>query len=286
MSFRLGCAIWAYKNWVGDLFPAGSRASDFLKLYSRRFTAVEGNTTFYSIPNSETIQRWVAETPADFRFCLKLPRQITHAGLLTPTIGDTIAFLNTVEGLGTRLGPFFAQLPPSYSPAQFNDLTAFLTAFPTQKFSLALEVRHLDWFQEPYARQLNALLSELNIARVALDTRPIYNCPDDPQLYSERRKPQLPLQPIVTTKFSLVRYISHPNWQFNQSYLQEWTTTVQQWLEQGIQTYFFVHCPVEQHSPANARQFQHLLEQQSVPVPPLPWNMIETTDQPEQLSLF
>lgn len=285
MSFRLGCAIWAYKDWVGDLFPAGSRASDFLSLYSGRFTAVEGNTTFYSIPNADTIQRWVAETPADFRFCLKLPRQITHAGLLTPTIGDTIAFLNTVQSLGTRLGPFFAQLPPSYSPAQLNDLTAFLSAFPTQQFSLALEVRHSDWFQEPYARQLNALLSELNIARVVLDTRPIYDCPDDPQLYSERRKPQLPLQPVVTTKFSLVRYISHPDWQFNQSYLQEWTATVQQWLEQGTQTYFFVHCPVEQRSPANARQFQQLLEQQGVPVPPLPWNMIEI-DQPEQLSLF
>jgi uncharacterized protein YecE (DUF72 family) len=63
MSFAIGCAIWAYKGWVGDLFPAGSHAADFLKLYGQRFLTVEGNTTFYSIPDPATIQRWVDETP-------------------------------------------------------------------------------------------------------------------------------------------------------------------------------------------------------------------------------
>jgi hypothetical protein len=46
-SFHLGCVVWAYKGWIGDLFPAGSAAKDFLRLYSRRLTTVEGNTTFY-----------------------------------------------------------------------------------------------------------------------------------------------------------------------------------------------------------------------------------------------
>jgi uncharacterized protein YecE (DUF72 family) len=45
--FYIGCAIWGYKDWVGDLFPPGSKSADFLALYSRRLTTVEGNTTFY-----------------------------------------------------------------------------------------------------------------------------------------------------------------------------------------------------------------------------------------------
>lgn len=284
MSFRLGCAIWAYRDWIGHLFPPGSRASDFLHLYSRRFTTVEGNTTFYSVPDRETVQRWAAETPTDFQFCLKLPHDITHAGLLTPAIADTIAFLEQMQPLGHRLGPFFAQLPPSYSPAQLADLTHFLRAFPHDKFSLALEVRHPDWFEPPHAAELNDRLQTFNIARVLLDTRPIYECPDDPQLYSERRKPQVPLQPVLTANFSLIRYISHPDLAMNRTYLQQWVQRVNQWLAQGTQIYFFVHCPVEQHSPSIARHFQQLLEQQHVPIPVLPWNAIE--EPPTQLSLF
>jgi uncharacterized protein YecE (DUF72 family) len=48
IGFHLGCAVWGYKDWVGDLFPPGSKSGDFLSLYSRRLTTVEGNTTFYA----------------------------------------------------------------------------------------------------------------------------------------------------------------------------------------------------------------------------------------------
>jgi uncharacterized protein YecE (DUF72 family) len=46
-NFYIGCAVWAYKDWLGELFPLGSKSADFLALYSRRLTTVEGNTTFY-----------------------------------------------------------------------------------------------------------------------------------------------------------------------------------------------------------------------------------------------
>ncbi len=61
MNFFIGCAVWAYKGWVGELYPQGTRTADFLHLYSRRFTTVEGNTTFYAVPNQETVTRWGAE---------------------------------------------------------------------------------------------------------------------------------------------------------------------------------------------------------------------------------
>ncbi|WAL60884.1 DUF72 domain-containing protein [Thermocoleostomius sinensis] len=284
MDFRLGCAIWSYKDWIGEFFPVGSRAIDFLQLYSRRLTAVEANTTFYSIPEADTVQRWVTETPDGFHFCPKLPRTITHAGLLTPTLSETLAFLERMQALHPRLGPFFAQLPPTYGPSYIDDLTTFLAAFPRHDRALALEVRHPDWFQEPHATELNTRLQQLDVGRVLLDTRPIYDSPDDPQQYSQRRKPQVPLQPIVTARFSLIRYISHPDLNQNQPYLHQWVTQVQQWLQAGIQLYFFVHCPNEQQSPTIARHFQRLLEQHDVPVPSLPWDAIE--EPPTQLSLF
>ncbi|XHX79398.1 MAG: DUF72 domain-containing protein [Stenomitos frigidus ULC029] len=283
MTFHLGCAMWAYKGWLGELFPLESRAADFLHLYSRRFTTVEGNTTFYSIPDAKTVKRWATETPDGFEFCLKLPKSLTHNGLLQPALPGTLTFLTKMQGLGDRLGPLFAQLPPSYSPAMFADLEAFLTALPRHEADFALEVRHLDWFKAPHAENLTALLERLGVGRVLLDTRPLYDAPDDPQLHSDRKKPKLPLQPSVTAPFSLIRFISHPDLALNQPFLDEWVALVEQWLRQGTRLYFFVHCPVEARSPANARYFQQLLERQSKQVPPLPWNTIHA---PTQLSLF
>ena len=159
-----------------------------------------------------------------------------------------------------------------------------MTACSQSGLSLALEVRHLDWFEEQYGDRLNSLLTKLNIARVLLDTRPIYNCPDDPQIGSQRRKPQVPLQAIVTGDTGFVRFISHPQGRYNQSYLEQWVDYLDCWLRQGKTVYFFVHCPQEARSPDTAKYFQSLLEQQNRDIPTLPWNKIEPY--PTQLSLF
>ncbi|MBD2499165.1 DUF72 domain-containing protein [Anabaena azotica] len=284
MNFLIGCAVWAYKGWVGEFYPQGSRASEFLHLYSRRFTTVEGNTTFYAIPNLETVSRWAKETPPGFEFCLKLPRDITHQGLLKPYIPAALTFLEGMRPLGKRLGPIFAQLPPSYAPTLIDDLTSFLAAWPRTTAPLALEVRHPDWYQEPYKSNLTQLLETLGVGRVLLDSRPIYSGEDDPQLESERRKPKLPVQFSLTTSFSLIRFISHPNLAVNQPFMEEWVQQIQQWLQVGTRIYFFVHCPTEERSPDNARYFQQLLEQNGVPVPPLPWNQLQHP--PQQLNLW
>ncbi|OKH21939.1 DUF72 domain-containing protein [Chroogloeocystis siderophila] len=281
---RIGCAVWSYKGWVGDFYPAGSRASEFLRLYSRRLTTVEGNTTFYATPDQETVARWAADTPSGFEFCLKLPRELTHQGLLKPSISGALSFLEQMRGLGSRLGPIFAQLPPRYGPECLEDLTAFLSAWSQENAELALEVRHPGWFTEPYASQLTSLLEELGIGRVLLDSRPIYDTPEDVEILSERRKPKLPLPLSVTAPFSLIRFISHPQQKLNQSFLQEWVSVVDAWLRQGKRVYFFVHCPQEARSPGNVRYFQQMLEQHGVAVPPLPWDSVG--ESPTQLNLF
>ncbi|MDY7024491.1 MAG: DUF72 domain-containing protein [Cyanobacteriota bacterium] len=282
--FFLGCAVWAYKDWVGDFYPAGSRSTDFLKLYSQRLTTVEGNTTFYAIPSLEMVNRWVEQTPSEFQFCLKLPRDITHRGQLQSAISDALSFWERMSPLGSRLGPIFAQLPPRYAPTELEDLTAFLEAWPHQQTPLALEVRHPDWFIDPYSNTLTTLLKDLGVGQVLLDSRPVYSQDLDPQLGSTRRKPNLPVQFTTTTSFSLVRFISHPQLDVNIPFLQEWVTQIKQWLTEGIRVYFFVHCPQEQRSPTHARQFQTMLEQSGVDVPPLPWNQLD--DSPIQLSLW
>ena len=153
MHFRLGCAVWGYKDWVGDLFPPGSRNNEFLALYSRRLTTVEGNTTFYATPNPEVVQRWAAETPETFRFCFKLPREVSHDGALAEKVALTQEFVERMAPLGERLGPFFLQLPPGYRADKLGDLERWLAAWPAE-YQLAVEVRHADWYAEPHESAL------------------------------------------------------------------------------------------------------------------------------------
>lgn len=283
-NFFLGCAVWAYKGWAGDFYPPRSRQADFLRLYSQRLTTVEVNATFYAVPNKETVKRWAAETPSGFVFCPKLPRDLTHRGLLQPSISGAFQFLELMQELGDRLGPIFMQLPPQYGPALLDDFKTFLRAWPSDTVPLAVEVRHPDWFRESYPQVLNSLLESLSIGRVLLDSRPVYSSPDDPQVAIEQRKPKLPLQPIVTAPFSLVRFVSHPHQEYNQHFLNDWVQQADQWLRQGVRMYFFVHCPVEARSPHTAHTFQQMLERNGTPVPPLPWDALRTP--PTQLSLF
>jgi uncharacterized protein YecE (DUF72 family) len=91
----------------------------------------------------------------------------------------------------------------------------------------------------------------------------------------------------LTSTFSLIRYISHPDRAFNQTYLEAWADRVATWVAQGIDVYFFVHCPQEARSPHNAYYFQQLLEAKGVPIPHPSWQFSQSGSLPAtQLNLF
>jgi uncharacterized protein YecE (DUF72 family) len=273
MRFYLGCAVWAYKGWLGDLFPPGTKSTDFLRLYSRQLTTVEGNTTFYAVPDAATVARWQSETPEGFTFCPKLHRDISHEGPLALRLAQAQAFAERMRGLGSRLGPCFLQLPPGYSAAQLDDLEQFLTAWPAD-VALAVEVRHSSYYRAPGEQQLMALLERYSVGRVLMDVRPLELGPlpgAEEDLHAARdRKPLVPLHPLRSAELSLVRYIGHPDLELNAPLLDEWAARVAAWLAAGTRVYVFMHCPREEQSPALCRMF-HARLSRLADIPPLPW---------------
>ena len=284
--FFIGCPMWAYKEWVGSFFPAHTPASDFLRVYSRQLNAVEGNTVFYALPSSETIARWCQETPPTFRICPKVSRSISHDARLESSKDEALLFIERMRELGTRLGPMFLQLPPSFAPTHLPQLEAFLNYWPSDA-RLAVEVRHADFYIEDRAQELNTLLSQYNVARVMMDTRPIRTGSTKEQqvLQARERKPNLPLQIAVTTDFTFVRYIGHPRMEVNKQFLDSWAQQMAEWLRQGITLYVFCHCPFEKHSPEICAALY-----QSVgtffTLPPLRWHEEGNDTEPEQARLF
>jgi uncharacterized protein YecE (DUF72 family) len=285
-QFSIGCAIWGYKDWVGSLFPPGSKSADFLALYSRRLTTVEGNTTFYAVPGLEVVARWAAETPEEFRFCFKIPREISHSGHLARKVGETLAFVERMAPLGPRLGPFFLQVPPSYDPSQIDDLDQWLAAWPPG-YRVAVEVRHDDWYVASGEGDLMRLLQQHGAGRVLMDVRPLSAGPlpgaEENLQRARDNKPDVPLHPLRSSDVALVRYIGHPDPDLNTPLLEEWAVRVANWLAEDTQVFFFCHCPVEQRSPALCRAFHERLARLAE-VPPLPWNSFDRGM--EQRTLF
>lgn len=283
MQLYLGCPIWSFKGWVGNFYPKGTKPADFLREYARRLTAIEGNTTFYAVPAPEKLGQWAAQTPETFRFCPKLPRTVSHSGKLAEHIDEALQFVEVMSQLGTRLGPMFLQLPPRYSPELFEDLRVFIEAWPS-RVHLGVEVRHLDWFEAPYHETLNNLLSDHNMARVVIDTRPIRSLEGDKilegsvyqtLLEARQRKPDVPIRMEHTADFSFLRFIGHPQMQVNQPLLDEWAGTLVSELRRGSDVYVFCHSPDNVIEPQLCREF-HMRIAGKVNIEPLPWDEIQT----------
>jgi len=136
---HVGTSGWSYPSWKPDFYPAGTKAGDFLRVYAERLPTVELNATFYRLPSEEQLRSWAERTPEDFRFAVKMSRQITHFGRV-----DGIAtFCERVRALGHRLGPILVQLPPS-RPRDDGLLRLFLDSLdPALRY--AFEFRHESW---------------------------------------------------------------------------------------------------------------------------------------------
>jgi len=279
MNLYLGCPIWSFKGWVGNFYPEGTRPADYLREYAKRVTTIEGNTTFYAVPAQKTLEQWVAETPETFRFCPKVPKAISHQGKLTDNIDSARGFVDVMRRLGSRLGPMFLQLPPRFSPRLFSDLQAFLSAWAGD-VRLAVEVRHLDWFDPPHDEALDRLLEEHSMARVTIDTRPIRSLHGDAilagsayesLLEARERKPDVPVVPKRTSDFVFVRYIGHPDMEINRPFLEEWGGYFSAQMKSGADVYAFCHSPDNLVAPYLCREL-HRRVMKEVRIPPLPWD--------------
>ncbi len=160
--FRIGTAGWSIPGHQAGVFPG---VGTHLERYAQRFSATEINSSFHRPHKPQTYARWAASVPADFRFAVKLPREITHTRKLVDTGQLLDRFLAEIGHLGTTLGPVLIQLPPSLAFTQDAALV-FLETFRARFGGEAVcEPRHPSWFTE----QADAVLTAARIVRVAAD---------------------------------------------------------------------------------------------------------------------
>lgn len=159
---RAGTAGWSIPSAARDAFSAEGTG---LVRYASRFNAVEINSTFYKSHKTATFAKWREAVPADFRFSLKLPKEITHTRRLLDCGAQLEAFIDDIKPLGDRMGPLLVQLPLSLD-FEAASISRFFNALRDAfQGSVACEPRHASWF----CSEADELLSDWKSARVAAD---------------------------------------------------------------------------------------------------------------------
>ncbi len=146
MNVYVGTSGYSYPEWKGTFYPAKMSPKAMLGYYATHFRTVEINNTFYRPPTEPVLATWAAQVPANFRFSLKAPQEITHVKRLAGA-GELVSSLFATAGtLNERLGPVLFQLPPNFRP-NVPLLRSFLASLPAGG-RVAFEFRHQDWFRD------------------------------------------------------------------------------------------------------------------------------------------
>lgn len=261
MPLYLGLSQWSHPAWPGYLLGKGLKAAEHLSDYAQVFNTVEGNTSFYGMPDNASLQRWAGQTPAFFRFTFKFPSTISHRGALADNIDPALAFIDRLAPLHSKLGLLMLQLPRATGPEQLDGLDQLLASLPTT-FSYGVEVRHPAFFAKGEAeRRLNQLLIRHGANRIMMDSRPVFSCPpDSPALQeAQAKKPRVPVHIISTGASPVVRFIGHPEPARNSSFWKPWLPHINHWLKQDKSVYLFVHTADNRQAPDLAAQLAYSL---------------------------
>jgi uncharacterized protein YecE (DUF72 family) len=231
---HVGCAKWGRKDWVGKIYPKGTKDADFLKHYAQHFSCIELNATFYRLPSIAQTNGWKNKVGKNFKFCPKFTDVITHLKRLKDVDKLTDQFLEGISGFGENLGPVFLMPHPGMGPKSIDTLETFIKSVPTD-IRLFVELRHPQWFEDRQAfKTVFDMLEKNNIGSVITDASGRRDC----------------VHMRLTTPEAFIRFVGNGLHPSDYTRVDDWVQRIKVWMAQGIHAvYFFMHQHEEIHSP-------------------------------------
>jgi len=224
-EFHVGLGSRGKKEWLGSLYPIGTKEKDYLHYYGQSFNSIEVGSTFYKVPSEGDIVRWENQVPKDFLFCPKFPQKITHISRLRGGVMDTDQFLAGLEGFSEKLGPIFLMPNPTMGIGELPTIMRFIENIPS-KFKLFLELRHPSFFENGLPDQLIFFMREKKRGMVITD--------------SAGRRDAVHMQLTVPEVY--VRFNGYQLHESDYSRIDQWVKRIKGWMDQGLEKcYFFIH---------------------------------------------
>jgi uncharacterized protein YecE (DUF72 family) len=230
----IGCAKWGRKEWIGKIYPKGTKDAQFLDEYVKHYNSIELNASHYKLYNAGDIKKWADKTKgSDFLFCPKVYQGISHFGNLKDKQFLTDSFLEGITAFEKHLGPIFLQVSDKFNPKRKEELYEYLSLLP-KDVSFFLEVRHADWFTAPDLNDLLPHLKKIKIGFVITDTAGRRDC----------------CHMHLTVSKTFIRYVGNSLHPTDYKRIDDWVKRIKYWLENGLtELYFFMHMHDEAFSP-------------------------------------
>jgi uncharacterized protein YecE (DUF72 family) len=290
----VGTSSWADPGFVKEWYPPRMSAKERLPWYAQRFEAVELNSSFYAIPDRNTVHGWVESTPEDFVFDVKVHRALSrHAApldslppdlrdkvdtgergrvRLSPEVETALAHRLTEETAplaeAGKLGAYLLQLTPAFAPRtnELEELDRLVEVFAPHR--LAIELRHRGWVREKRRDATLGWFSDRGVAFVSVDAPPGDHIPIMPS----------DLDAVTTDSLAYVRlhgrntdgYMSGKSvaerfgWRYTDEELEEVEQRVLAMAEQAGEVHVAFNNNRGDDAPTAAQRFRALLGQ----VPP------------------
>lgn len=239
-EIKIGTSGYSYNEWVGVVYPEGTKQSDYLKQYAELFSTVELNFSYYTMPKAQNLAKMLVDGGEKLTFSIKAHQTLTHIIDPNQWTNEAKTFLESIEPLreAGRLEAVLFQFPNSfrYRPENRRYLDKLLTYF--KGVPMAVEFRHSEW----YITQVIEGMKKRNVPFVSLDMPSLPKLP--------------PLMDVVTAPVAYIRfhgrnetawYGKDAHEQYNYEYLdaeiEAWTGRIERIAEQAerILVYFNNH---------------------------------------------
>jgi uncharacterized protein YecE (DUF72 family) len=156
-SIFIGTSGYNYKDWKNIFYPQHLSQKEWLSFYSKHFSTIEINATFYGSFSKSIYQKWASQVGEDFRFAIKGSRFITHIKKLRDVEDSLQLFFDGVEGLGEKLSVVLWQFPNNFrldKEEKIERIEKFFLLLPKQ-IQHVCEFRHESWFTQSVFTLLN-----------------------------------------------------------------------------------------------------------------------------------
>lgn len=230
----VGCAKWGRTEWIGKIYPEGTKEAVFLDHYVEHYNSIELNATHYKIYPPSVIQKWADKAKGkDFVFCPKVPQTISHYSSFVNIEDKTNSFLEGILAFGEHLGPVFLQVSDRFSPKRKESLFNYLESLP-QDIQFFLEVRNPEWFSKDESEKLINTLTKLNVGYIITDTAGRRDC----------------VHMYLTIPKAFIRFVGNSLNPTDYIRIDAWVNQIKLWLNNGLEElYFFMHMHDETYSP-------------------------------------
>jgi uncharacterized protein YecE (DUF72 family) len=290
-QIRVGTASWTdHEPFYPPEYSRADMKSRRIEYYSRYFSVVEVDSTYYSMQPARNFAMWAERTPDDFVFDVKAYSELTwhhrdENGRGQPPSSDTFArYSEMVQPLreAGKMGAVLFQFPPwfTYSDEGLDYLPLVRESLP--KDTIAVEFRHRSWLEGDHVERTKAALTDARLAYCAVD---------EPQVGSGSVPP---VAMVTDPAFSMVRFhgrnratwygkgLSSSRQRYDYLYspdeLRPWVERVQRIAEQlsGAQVHVIANNNASNYGIVNALDLQDLLGQPIGGGHPLPEGVLTT----------